>query len=110
MLTDELKKGTTAFLILSLLETQARHGYELGKLLEQRSDGLLRVHAASLYPLLYRLEHDGLIEGRWIEKATQRRRRYYRITTAGKRLLRSHRREWTDFVRAVAQLTGVEYA
>jgi PadR family transcriptional regulator PadR len=110
MLTDELKKGTTAFLVLSLLETQARHGYELSKLLEQRSDGLLRVHAASLYPLLYRLERDGLIEGRWVEKAAQRRRRYYRIMSAGKRLLRSHRREWMDFVRAVAQLTGVEYA
>jgi PadR family transcriptional regulator PadR len=110
MLTDELKKGTTAFLVLSLLETQPRHGYELSKLLEQRSDGLLRVHAASLYPLLYRLERDGLIEGRWVEKAAQRRRRYYRIMPAGKRLLRSHRREWMDFVRAVAQLTGVEYA
>ena len=110
MLTDELKKGTTAFLILAVLETERRHGYELSKLLEQRSRGVVRVHAASLYPLLYRLEHEGLIEGQWVEKANQRRRRYYRITSAGKRALGAQRREWLDFARAVAQLTGVEYA
>ena len=110
VLTDELKKGTTAFLILATLETQQRHGYELSKLLEQRSEGVVRVHAASLYPLLYRLEQDGLIQGRWVEKAAQRRRRYYQITADGKRALRAQRREWVAFVRAVTHLTGVEYA
>jgi len=110
MLTDELKKGTTAFLILAVLEAERRHGYELSKLLEQRSKGVVRVHAASLYPLLYRLEQEGLIEGQWVEKANQRRRRYYRITSAGKRVLQAQRREWLDFARAVAQLAGVEYA
>src|SRR5690348_14785173 len=96
MLTDELKKGTTAFLILAVLEDERRHGYELSKLLEQRSKGVVRVHAASLYPLLYRLEHQGLIEGNWVEKGSQRRRRYYRITSTGKRVLRAQRREWLD--------------
>jgi transcriptional regulator len=110
MLTDELKKGTTAFLILAVLETERRHGYELSKLLEQRSKGVVRVHAASLYPLLYRLEQEGLIDGQWIERPGQRRRRYYRITSAGKRMLQAQRREWLDFARAVAQLAGVEYA
>ena len=110
MLTDELKKGTTAFLILAVLEAERRHGYELSRLLEQRSQGVVRVHAASLYPLLYRLEHEGLIEGQWVEKAGQRRRRYYRITSEGKRALRVQRREWLDFARAVGQLAGVEYA
>jgi transcriptional regulator len=110
MLTDELKKGTTAFLILGVLEAERRHGYELSKLLEQRSNGIVRVHAASLYPLLYRLEQQGLIDGQWVEKANQRRRRYYRITSTGKQALRAQRREWLDFARAIAQLTGVEYA
>ena len=110
MLTDELKKGTTQLLILALLETQPRHGYELSKLLDQRSGGVVHVHAASLYPLLYRLEQDGLIEGRWVEKPGQRRRRFYQITAEGKRQLRAQRREWTEFVRAIGHLTGVEYA
>jgi len=110
MLTDELKKGTTAFLVLAVLEAERRHGYELSRLLEQRSKGVVRVHAASLYPLLYRLEHEGLIEGQWVEKASQRRRRYYRITSAGKRVLQAQRREWLDFAQAVSQLAGVEYA
>ena len=110
MLGDEIKKGTTAFLILALLEAQPRHGYELSKQLEQRSGGVVRVHAASLYPLLYRLEQDGHVEGRWVERAGHRRRRYYRITAAGRRQLRAERREWAGFVRAIGQVAGVEYA
>jgi PadR family transcriptional regulator, regulatory protein PadR len=107
MLTDELKKGTTPLLILALLEAQPRHGYELSKLLEQQSRGVVHIHAASLYPLLYRLERDGWIIGRWVEKPEQRRRRYYRITAEGKRQLSAQRREWTEFVRAIGELAGV---
>jgi transcriptional regulator len=110
MLIDELKKGTTPLLVLSLLEVQPRHGYELSKLLDAQSRGVVHVHAASLYPLLYRLEQDGWIEGRWVEKPGQRRRRYYHITAEGKRQLRAQRRAWADFVRAVGQLAGVDYA
>jgi DNA-binding PadR family transcriptional regulator len=83
----ELKKGSAEVLVLALLEDEARHGYEIAKLIEQRSDGALRFHAASLYPTLYRLEQRGLIAGRWVEKAGQRRRRYYRLTPAGARVL-----------------------
>ena len=110
MLTDELKKGTTPFLILALLETAPRHGYELSKRLDQQSEGVVHVHASSLYPLLYRLEQDGLIKGRWVEQAGQRRRRYYQITAEGKRQLARQRREWMDFVRAIGNVAGVEYA
>ena len=70
----EWKKGSAELLILSLLEALPRHGYEIGKLIEQRSEGALRFHAASLYPLLYRLEKRGWIQGRWVEKSGQRRR------------------------------------
>ena len=92
MIQREIKKGSAELLILALVEPQPKHGYELCKLIESRSRGVLRFHVASLYPLLYRLEDRGLIEGRWVEKAGQRRRRFYRITAEGKRVLASHRR------------------
>ena len=102
----ELKKGSAELLILSLVETRPRHGYEISKLIEQRSSGALRFHVASLYPLLYRLEKRGWIQGRWVEKAGQRRRRYYRLTAPGREVLGSHRRGWQTFVEAVNSITA----
>ena len=72
-------------LILALVEERARHGYEIAKLIEERSASVLQFHVASLYPLLYRLEKRGLLQGRWVEKAGQRRRRYYKLTAAGRK-------------------------
>jgi PadR family transcriptional regulator, regulatory protein PadR len=106
----ELKKGSAELLILSLVESRARHGYEIGKLIEQRSAGALRFHVASLYPLLYRLEKRGWIQGRWVEKAGQRRRRYYRLTAQGNRILAAQKRGWQTFVEAVQRITGAEHA
>ena len=106
----ELKKGTTPFLILALLEVEPRHGYELSKLIESRSHGVVRIHAASLYPLLYRMEEARWIEGRWVERPAQRRRRYYQLTPEGQRQLEAHRRGWREFVRAIGLITGVAYA
>jgi PadR family transcriptional regulator PadR len=106
----EWKKGSAELLILSLLEGQPRHGYEIAKLIETRSGGDLRFRVTSLYPLLYRLEDRALIEGRWVEKATQRRRRYYRLTSAGRALLEQQRQSWKAFVEAVRRVTGIEYA
>ncbi len=110
-LTDrELKKGSAELLILSLLEGHARHGYEIGQLIELRSRGALRFSVASFYPLLYRLESRGWIRGRWVEKSGQRRRRYYRLTRAGKKILAAQRDSWREFVEAVGRITGIEYA
>ena len=110
-LTDrELKKGSAELLILSLLDGRARHGYEIGQLIELRSQGALRFNVASLYPLLYRLEKRGWIRGRWVEKPGQRRRRYYRLTRAGKKILAAQRDGWREFVTAVGRITGIEYA
>src|ERR671913_2547726 len=95
-----LKKGSAELLVLSLLEERARHGYEIAKLIEQRSDGVLTFHAASLYPLLYRLEKRGLISGRWVEKAGQRRRRFYKLTAAGQKILNEQRQTWKEFFAA----------
>ena len=110
MLSAEVQKGTTPFLILSLLEVEARHGYELSKLIDSRSRGVVRVHAASLYPLLYRLEKLRWIAGRWVERPGERRRRYYQLTPEGQRQLEAQRAGWMEFVRAIGQITGVEYA
>src|SRR5215467_3565656 len=105
-LTDrELKKGSAELLILSLLEDRPRHGYEIGQLIELRSRGALRFNVASLYPLLYRLEKRGWICGRWVEKAGQRRRRFYRLTEEGRKVLPLHRRGWVAFVEAINRIT-----
>ena len=110
MLDRELKKGSAELLILSLVEHEPRHGYELSKLIESRSNGTIRFHVASLYPLLYRLEKRGWIEGKWVEKANQRRRRYYKLTGEGRRTLAAQRRIWREFVEAIAAITGVQHA
>ena len=104
----ELKKGSAELLILALVEDQPRHGYDIGKLIQARSKGDLRFSVASLYPLLYRLEKRGWIEGRWMEKAGQRRRRLYRLTTDGRKVLAAQRGGWLAFARAVSRIAGVE--
>ena len=96
-LARELKRGSTELLILSLLEESARHGYDLARLIGERSDGAISFHVASLYPTLYRMEEKGLIDGRWVEKAGQRRRRYYHLTRAGRKTLASQRTVWEAF-------------
>lgn len=109
-LDRELKKGSTELLVLALLDGRPRHGYEIGKLIEQRSGGVVQFHVASLYPLLYRLEKRGWIQGRWVEKAGQRRRRFYRITTEGRRVLAAQRSTWQTFVAAINRVVGTESA
>jgi PadR family transcriptional regulator PadR len=94
--SPELKKGSTEMLILSLLEARARHGYEIGKLIEARSGGRLTFALPTLYPTLLRLEDRGLIKGRWVEKAGERERCFYRArrtlarALCGDDALRSH--------------------
>lgn len=107
---SEIKKGSAELLVLALLEERERHGYELATLIGRRSEGLIQFHTASLYPLLYRLEQRGLVEGRWVEKPNQRRRRFYRLTPAGRKVLAAQRRSWRELFRAldlVAQIGDV---
>jgi transcriptional regulator len=105
----ELKKGSAELLILSLVEDRPRHGYDIGKLITLRSRGALRFNVASLYPLLYRLEKRGWIEGRWVEKAGERRRRLYRLTTEGRKVLAAQRSGWKAFAQAVNRIAGLEH-
>ena len=109
-LDRELKKGAGELLILSLLEARARHGYELSKLIQTRSRGQLTFHLDSLYPLLYRLEERSWIKGSWVERAGERRRRYYKLTAVGRRVLARQRASWATFVDAVRLVTEKEHA
>jgi PadR family transcriptional regulator, regulatory protein PadR len=106
----EWKKGSAELLVLSLLEGRPRHGYDISKLIQVRSGGALKFHVTSLYPLLYRLEKRGWVGGRWVEKAEQRRRRYYSLTPEGRKVLRSQRKSWKSFVAAISRVTGIEHA
>jgi len=109
-LDRELKKGSAELMMLSIVEPRPRHGYEISRLIEARSAGQVKFHIASLYPLLYRLEERGWLQGRWVEKAGQRRRRFYRLTAEGRRVLASQRETWKAFVHAMGLITGTDHA
>lgn len=101
MFSPEMKKGSVDLLLLSLLEDEDRHGYEIGKLIEVRSGGRLQFRISSLYPVLCRMEERGWIKGRWVEKAGQRRRRFYRLTDKGSEALAREKETWDEFTLAV---------
>jgi PadR family transcriptional regulator, regulatory protein PadR len=104
------RKGSAEILILAVLEEGQQHGYDIAREIARRSDGLLTFHVASLYPLLYRLEDRGWIAGRWVEKAGQRRRRCYRLTGEGRRVLAKQRIRWSSFVAALTKAAGLRHA
>lgn len=110
LLDREMKKGSAELIILSILESRARHGYEISKLIETRSGGRMSFHIASLYPLLYRLEERGWLQGRWVEKPGERRRRFYSLTPLGARVLAKQRETWRTFVEAMALIIGEQHA
>jgi transcriptional regulator len=103
---DEAKKGSAEILILAIVEDRALHGYEIARQIDARSDGTLRFTLASLYATLYRLEDRGWLRGRWVEKAGQRRRCYYRITHKGRKVLAAQRADWRRFVAALDRVAG----
>src|SRR5262245_136646 len=107
---EEAKKGRTEVVVLAILEQDSHHGYEIARLIEQRSGGTLRFTLASLYATLYRMEDRGWIRGKWIEKAGQRRRCHYRITDAGRTVLAEQRADWRRFVAALGAVAGVKFA
>ena len=109
-LHNELKRGSAELLILALLEERQRHGYEIGQLIASRSDGAINFHVTSLYPTLYRLEDRGLIDGRWVERAGQRRRRYYKLTAAGRKTLAEQRSVWEGFFAALNRVARIRHA
>jgi len=109
-LERELKRGSMELLILALVEERQRHGYEIGQLIARRSQGAIHFHITSLYPTLYRLEDGGLLDGRWVERPGQRRRRYYKLTAAGRRVLASQRSTWQQFFAALNRVAKISRA
>jgi PadR family transcriptional regulator, regulatory protein PadR len=107
MLDKELKRGSTEMLIMALIEERARHGYEIAKMISERSDGVLQFHVTTLYPMLYRMEKRGWIKGQWVEKPGQRERRYYKLTAEGRKVLASQRQTWQEFILALNQVARV---
>jgi PadR family transcriptional regulator len=104
----ELKRGSADLMILAVLEERQRHGYEIAKLIDDRSEGVLRFHVGSLYPMLYRMERRGWIEGKWLEKAGQRRRRYYKITAPGRKVLIEQRSSWHELLTALQRVARID--
>ena len=109
-LERELKRGSAELLILALLEDRQRHGYEIAQQIDARSEGTISFHVASLYPTLYRMEDRGLIEGRWVEKSGQRRRRYYKLMPAGRKVLARQRTLWENFFHGLNKVARIHYA
>lgn len=106
----EVRKGSAEMLILAMLEDRPRHGYEIARLIETRSGGAIRFQAASLYPMLYRLERRRLIDGRWVEKPGERRRRFYKLTAEGRVVLQRQRSVWNEFIRALDHVARITHA
>ena len=110
MFSPELKKGSMEMLILSLVEARARHGYEIGKLIESRSGGKLKFALPSVYPALLRLENRGWIKGRWVEKPGERQRCFYKLTAEGRRVLAQKKKNWNEYIAAVNSIVGASNA
>lgn len=110
MFSPELKKGSVELMVLSVIENEPRHGYEIGKLIEIRSGGQIQFHITSLYPVLYRMENRGWIKGRWVEKEGVRRRCYYQLTKEGNQVLARERKRWQAFTAAVNEVIGLSHA
>ena len=110
MFNRDLSKGSAELLVLTLLEARSRHGYDLGKLIEERTKGQIRFRIGSLYPILFRLEDRGLIAGRWLEKPGERRRRLYRLTSSGRKFLKDQRSAWDAFVATINQIVRPSHA
>jgi transcriptional regulator len=104
----ELKRGSADLMILAVLEERQRHGYEIARLIDDRSGGVLRFHVGSLYPMLYRMERRGWIDGHWLEKSGQRRRRYYKLSPAGRKVLIEQRASWHELLTALHRVARID--
>ncbi|HUH98798.1 MAG TPA: PadR family transcriptional regulator [Anaerolineales bacterium] len=95
---QQLRKGSTPLLILSILSTDKMYGYQIMRELERRSAGYFTMTAALLYPALHHLEKDGLLKSEWQAGPGRRRRKYYSITQKGRNALAASRTEWRTFI------------
>ncbi len=95
---QQLRKGSTPLLLLSVLSADPMYGYQIMRELEKRSEGYFTMTAALLYPALHQLETEGLVKSEWQEGQGKRRRKYYTITSKGRKALASSQTEWETFL------------
>ena len=107
LIERDLKRSSASVLVLALLEEEPLHGYEIGKRIEARSGGKIALNAASLYPLLYRLEERGWLESSWGESENKRRAKYYKLTAAGRKQLKEETQAWERVSLAMAKALKV---
>ena len=96
-------RGSLELMVLSVLAEQTQYGYLIQSRLRQASGDLVRVDAGTLYPLLHRLESDGAIRSRW-DKAGGRQRKWYSLTAAGRRRLKTQAGQWQAYAKCIQQL------
>lgn len=102
----ELVRGTLDVLILKALVWGPLHGYAITNLIRRQTDDALLVEEGTLYPALWRLENKGLVEGEWGLSENNRKARFYRLTTEGRRHLREETKTWEAYAAAVSKLLG----
>lgn len=104
--SKELLKGAADTLVLSTFAEGEKYGYQVVKDLERRSDGFFAFKEGTLYPILHRLERQGLLQARWQTMPNGSERRYYALTARGRWTLAAKLDEWQTFVQAVGRVTG----
>jgi PadR family transcriptional regulator, regulatory protein PadR len=110
MIRTEVKRGTAELVILSVLEDGPLHGYQIERQIEARSGGSLRYTLAALYPLLYRMQKRGWLSAEWQTGENGKRRRSYRLTPRGRKMLKPMRAEWADLFGVLRRVAKVSHA
>ncbi|HEY8747046.1 MAG TPA: PadR family transcriptional regulator [Tepidisphaeraceae bacterium] len=106
----ELVGASTAVLILGVLRRGSNYGYEIVRQINEHADGAFTWQEGTVYPVLHKLERDGLVRSRWEEAETGRKRKYYALTAAGRESLEEGTRQWQVFHQMIVKLTGVSHA
>lgn len=105
-LYDQIRKGSTNTLLLSLLSEEPMYGYQITQELQQRSEGYFEMKEGLVYPALHQMEQDGLLRSEWRSVAGSRRRKYYFITDKGRKALANSVAEWTTFTEKLMEVLG----
>lgn len=105
-INKELMKGSTSILILSLLENEDMYGYQISQLLKEKSENIFDLKEGTLYPMLHGLENENAVESYWFDADNGKRRKYYKITPNGRKLLKQKKEEWELYIKAVNTVIG----
>jgi PadR family transcriptional regulator PadR len=108
--SGELVQGTLDMLVLNTLRRGPMHGYAIAVAIEEKSRDVLRVEEGSLYPALHRMERRGWVESEWGLSENNRRAKYYKLTTEGRKQLRVESSTWSMFSLAVSKVLNATIA